>query len=164
LRVMRYLRIIIGITFFVALSFSLTGAGDVYLWTDEEGVVHITDNPRSVPPGGDVERIRYRDREESGEQSLPDRRETAETLPEEIGGKKATSDRDEGLSEDPRRRDRERQLERAREEYDRAKGMVERRRRDYSRKSTRHNRDQYRHALDVLAQTRERLRELERQK
>lgn len=161
---MRYLRIIIEIIFFIALTSSVTGAGDVYLWTDKEGVVHITDNPRSVPPGGDVERIRYRDRDTPDKQSVPDKREASETLREGVGGKKAASDRDGGISEDPHRRDRERQLERAREEYDRAKKMVERRRREYSRKSTRHNRGQYRHALDVLAQTRERLRELERQK
>jgi len=127
-------------------------------------VVHITDNPRGVPPGGDVERIRYRNRSGSDEQFLPDKRDAAETLSEGTEEKKAASGRDKGLSEDPHRREREQTLERAREEYDRAKGLVERRRRDYSRRSTRHNRDQYRNALGALAKKRMRLRELERQK
>ena len=62
-RVMRCLPIFIVVTFLIILSSSRVRAGDVYLWTDGGGVAHITDDPCSLPPpGGDVERIRYRDR------------------------------------------------------------------------------------------------------
>ncbi|MBW2674717.1 MAG: DUF4124 domain-containing protein [Deltaproteobacteria bacterium] len=161
---MRYLHIVIGITFFITLSVSLTGAGDVYLWTDDEGVTHITDNPRSLPHGGDIERIRYRHRGDVNRQPLSDKKRALKSSGMGTEEQEAVNGRDKGLSEDPYRRERERKLERAREEYERARELVEKRRRRYSRKSTRPNRDRYRHALDELAEKRDQLRELKRQK
>ncbi|MDD5724069.1 MAG: DUF4124 domain-containing protein [Syntrophales bacterium] len=160
---MRYLHIIVVITFFIALFSSPTRAGDVYMWTDEEGVVHITDNPHRLPPGDGVERIGYRNRDDADGQPFPDKGQGIETVPEGVKEKGAVSDQNGGLLEEPHRRGLERELGRAREEHAHAKELVERRRRDYSRKSTRRNRDQYRYALDRLAEKREKLRELERQ-
>ena len=161
---MRYLRIIIAITFFITLFSSLTRAGDVYMWTDEEGVVHITDNPRSLPPGGDVERIRQRNRGDADGQSLPDKGRDIEAVTEKVEEKEAVSDRNKGLPEEPNRNEWERKLQQAREEHDRAKELVEKRRRHYSRKNTRPNWDRYKRALGELAEKREKLRGLERQK
>ncbi|MBA7590351.1 hypothetical protein ES708_32466 [subsurface metagenome] len=134
------------------------------MWTDEEGVVHITDNPRRLPPGGDVEIIRHRNRGDTDGQSLSDKKRDIKPSGKRVEGKEAVSDRNKELFEEPHRRELERKLERAREEYDRAKELVEKRRRHYSRKSTRPNRARYRHALDELAEKREKLRELRRQR
>jgi vacuolar-type H+-ATPase subunit I/STV1 len=164
-RVMRYLRIIMVIAFFITLSSFLARAGDIYMWTDKEGVVHITDDPHGLPPGDGVERIRYRNREDPEKQSLSDKGQDIEPLTEKAEKKEAVDDRvTKPPEEEPRPENLRRELEQAREEYGHAQKLVERLRRDYSRKSTRHNRDQYRHALKKLAEKRDRLRELERQK
>ena len=133
------------------------------MWTDEEGVVHITDNPRRLPPEDDVERIRYRDA--SDREPVPDTGQGSQPMMETAEEEESVSVQT-GTSPDEEARSKELalKLEKAREEYERAKELVERRRRDYSRKSTRHNRDQYKHALEVLAEKRENIRELERQK
>lgn len=153
---MRYPRFIIVITMCVILSSPLAWAGDIYLWTDEEGVVHITDNPGRAPPTGTVERIRIKDRGE--DLSEEGQGGDAEAVTEE---QREIPDRNKGLSEESNR-GWKRKLQQAREEYDRARELVERQRRLYSRKHTRSNRDRYRRALDELAEKRERLRELQR--
>jgi hypothetical protein len=158
---MRYLRIIIVIVCCVFFFWSLARAGELYLWTDKEGVVHITDDPRSLPSEDDVERIRYRDDvSDRNGQSFPDQGQYTGITPEENGGEEPSDTR---LSEDSNRGELKKKLEQARQAYDRAQELVEKRRRDYSRKDTRHNRDQYQHALEELAKTREKLRDLMRQ-
>jgi len=153
---------VIPVVIILCVLFSFPArAGDVYLWTDKEGVVHITDDPRRLPLGDDVERIRYRDRGDTEGRSVSDEARDAERKNGEEG--RAVDPRRK-LSEDASRRDLDRKIERAREEYARAGQLVEKRRREYSRKSTRHNNDQYRHALDQLAEKRETLRELMEQK
>ncbi|MBN2397847.1 MAG: DUF4124 domain-containing protein [Deltaproteobacteria bacterium] len=161
----RYLYVILVVTILCVLFSFPARAGDVYLWTDEEGVVHITDDPRRLPAGDDVERIRYRDRGDAERQPVPDETRDAERMAEKKNGEeeRAVGQRRK-LPEDASRRDLDRKIERAREEYARAGELVEKRRREYSRKSTRHNRDQYRYALDQLAGKREKLRELIEQK
>lgn len=162
-RGMRYLLVIISSIFVITLLSSPACAEVLYMWTDEEGVVHITDNPRRLPPGDDVERIHYRDASDG--EPLPDTGQSGQPMME-------TAEEEETVSvqtgtspeEEARTRELELKLEQAREDYERAKERVEQRRRDYSRKSTRHNRDQYKHALEVLAEKREKIRELERLK
>jgi len=160
---MRYLSASIFIIFLSLTLFPLTLAGDVYMWTDEEGVVHITDNPRSLPPGDDVERIRYRSRDDANRQPVSDKKRDIKPARKGIEEEEAVSDRDKGLPEGPHRGELERKIERASEEYDRARELVEKQRRHYSRKNTRPNWDRYKRALDELAEKREKLRELRRQ-
>ena len=160
---MRYLRVIISSIFVITLLSSYACAEVLYMWTDEEGVVHIIDNPRRLPPEDDVERISYRDA--SDREPLPDPGQGGQQVMETAEEEEATSVQpDKSPEEEARAQELELKLEKAREEYERAKERVELRRRDYSRKSTRHNRDQYKHALEVLAEKREKIRELERLK
>ena len=150
---------------FIALFSPLTRAGDVYMWTDEEGVVQITDNPHRLPPGGDVERIRDRNRGDANGQSLPDKGQYIEAVTEKVEEEEAVRERTrETAEEEAHRRELEQKLEQAREEYALAKELVEKRRRQYSRKRTRPSRDQYRHALAEQAEKMKKLRELEKQK
>ncbi len=162
-RGMRYLRVIISSIFVITLLSSFACAEVLYMWTDEEGVVHITDNPRRLPPGNDVERISYRDASDRG--SLPDPGQDGQPMMETAEeGETVSVQTGKSPEEEARAQELELKIEQAREEYERAKERVEWRRRDYSRKSTRHNRDQYKHALEVLAEKRENIRELERLK
>ena len=159
---MRYLLVIISSIFVIALLSSPACAEVLYMWTDEEGVVHITDNPRRLPPGDDVERIPYRDA--SDREPLPDPGQGDQPMMETAEEETVSVQTGKSPEEEARAQELELKIEQAREEYERAKERVERRRRDYSRKSTRHNRDQYKHALEVLAEKRENIRELERLK
>lgn len=159
-RGMRYLRVIISSIFVITLLSSYACAEVLYMWTDEEGVVHIIDNPRRLPPEDDVERISYRDA--SDREPLPDTGQGSQPVIETAEEEEAVSvHAGKSPEEDARKKDLELKIESAREEYERAKERVERRRKDYNRKRTRHNRDQYKHALKVLAEKKEKIRELE---
>jgi len=162
---MRYLRIIIVIIFCIILFSSLTRAGDLYMWTDKDGVVHIADTPPKLLPGGGVKRIHNKDRGGADGQSLPDKGQDIETVTEEDKGEEAVSDRTRETSkEERRRRELEQKLGQAQEEYDLTRELVEKRRRLYVRYHTRANRARYQKALDELAEKREKLRDLIRQK
>lgn len=140
-----------------SLSLSHLFAGELYMWTDADGVLHITDNPRAFPPGDDVETIRYS--EENSEQGGQSNR--AADVPEE--DKAMNSLTDEQVSEGALKQEKwERELRHAREEYEQAKKLVEKRRRQDVRQSSKRSRDAYKDALQKLAEKRERLRMLRR--
>ncbi len=146
------------ISFFI--SPLLSDAGEVYLWTDDEGVVNITDNRRKIPPESDVEKIPYRER--GGDKALPESPQPKEF---EQGSEKKEAAYNAAIpAEDPSRREIEGKTLKAREEYDVAADKVERQRRRLAHKNTRQNRDRYNLALKELAEKRELLRALEGQK
>lgn len=141
----------------LSLSLSHLFAGELYMWTDTDGVVHITDTPRDLPPGKDVETIHYSEKDDERE-SQPSR--TGDD-PEEKGAVHSVTD--ERVSEETLKRERwESELKCAREEYEQAKVLVEKRRRHYIHQSDKRSRDGYERALKELAEKREQVRALQR--
>ena len=150
-------------SFILILSFPLflshLFAGELYMWTDAHGVLHITDTPRAFPPGDDVEIIRYSEKnDEQGGQP-----NQAEDDPEEE--RTINSLTDERVSEEGLKHDKwETELKRAREEYEQAKMLVEKRRRHHIRQPDKHSRDRYKRALKELAEKREQVRVLQKRR
>ncbi len=153
------------ITFILILSsllpFSHLRAGELYLWTDTDGVIHITDTRRALPHGDDVETIRYR--EENDERRGQPKR-TGDVPEEKSAINSLTDDQVSRAKETLRQEKWESELKRAREEYEQAKVLVEKRRRYHIRQSDKHSRDRYEHALTQLAEKREQVRALQKKR
>lgn len=151
-----------GIIFILSLSFSLSLsdllAGEIYIWKDTDGVVNITNDPRELPPGGEAETVHYRENDFGGGQFRSD-----QAQPNDDRGETETIQTREQLPEtELNRKAWEKKLEQTREEYEQLKKLVEKRRRQDVRQSSKRSRDAYKDALQELAEKREQLRMLQR--
>jgi hypothetical protein len=151
----------------VMLLSTLCMGADIYIWTDEKGVKHIEDRPPGTLADKElrVEKYTYSEgtpsatKSENAEKSLQRKPELNEAEPKQASGK--SEDPEKQAREKAAREQRDKEIEKARQDYEDALKSEALNRATYRKVTSERKRHIWRDSLRQVEETKSRLEELE---